>query len=73
MYATMMATTKFLYEADRSKLSKHGPHAEGSLSMCLNANKYQIKPIIANCVLFTGSLHACEKKGIWGESQQPAE
>jgi len=37
--ATTTATTKFLYEADRRKLSKHGPLAEGSSSMCLNANK----------------------------------
>ena len=47
MYATKI-TTKLLYEADRSKLSKHRPYAEGSLSMCLNANTYQIIPIIPN-------------------------
>lgn len=62
-----------LYEAEKSKLLEHRPHAEGSLSMCLNANKYQVIPIIPNSVLFTGSLHACEKKAIWAESQQPVE
>lgn len=37
MCATAMASTELLYEADRSKLSKHRPHAERSSSMCLNA------------------------------------
>lgn len=69
MYTTMMVARAFLYEAEKSKLLEHRPHAEESLSMCLNANKYQVIPIRPNSVLFTGSLHACEKKGIWAESQ----
>lgn len=73
MYTTTMATRAFLYEAEKSKPLEHRPHAEESLSMCLNANKYQVIPIIPNPVLFTGSLHACEKKETWAESQQPVE
>lgn len=73
MYTTMMATRAFLYEAEKSKPLEHRPHAEESSSMCLNAHKHQVIPIIPNPALFTGSLRACEKKGIWAESQHPAE
>lgn len=73
MYTTSMAPRAFLYEAEKSKPLGHRPHAEESLSMCLNANKYQVIPIIPESVLFTGSLHACDKKETWAESQQAAE